>query len=65
MDINGVLQGISTVGFPIVICLLLLWYIKDNSEKHKEETLAFTEALNKNTIVLQKVCDRLNVESEV
>lgn len=65
MNINDGLQAVSTVGFPIVMCLVLLWFIKDNSDKHKEETLEFTEALNKNTLVLQKICDRLDVEREV
>lgn len=64
MDIATVLQAVSSVGFPIVMCLVLLWYIKDISEKHKEETLKFTDALNKNTIVLQKLCDTIGVERE-
>ena len=64
MDFNSVLQAISTVGFPIVMCLVFAWYIKDLNENHKEETGKFTEALNSNTIVLQKLCDTMNVERE-
>lgn len=65
MDFATVLQAIATVGFPIVMCMVLMWYIKDTNDKHKEETKQFTEALNKNTLVLQKLCDNLGVESEV
>ena len=65
MDFSTVLQAIATVGFPIVMCIVLMWYIKDTNDKHKEETKQFTEALNKNTLVLQKLCDKLGVESEV
>lgn len=64
MDFNTVLQAISTVGFPIVMCLIFAWYIKDLNESHKEETEKFTEALNSNTLVLQKLCDAMNVERE-
>lgn len=64
MDLGSVLQAVSTVGFPIVMCLVLIWYIRDINEKHKEETVQFTEALNKNTIVLQKLCDTIGVERE-
>ena len=64
MDFNSVLQAISTVGFPIVMCLVCAWYIKDLNENHKEETEKFTEALNSNTIVLQKLCDTMKVERE-
>lgn len=64
MDFNPVLQAISTVGFPIVMCIIFAWYIKDLNENHKEETEKFTEALNSNTLVLQKLCDAMNVERE-
>lgn len=65
MGISDVVQIISTVGFPIAMCLALLWYIKDITEKHKEETEKFTDALNNNTLVLQKLCDSLGEEREV
>ena len=65
MEFESVLQAITTVGFPIVMCLVLLWYINKMVDSHKEETKAFTDALNKNTTVLERVCDKLNIESEV
>lgn len=64
MDFATIMQAISTIGFPIVMCLVLLWYIADITEKHKSETEQFTEALNKNTIVLQKLCDTIGVNRE-
>ena len=64
MEFESVLQAITTVGFPIVMCLVLLWYINKMVDSHKEETKAFTDALNKNTSVLERVCDKLNIESE-
>lgn len=65
MEFESVLQAITTVGFPIVMCLVLLWYINKMVDSHKEETKAFTDALNKNTTVLERVCDTLNIEKEV
>lgn len=65
MDFQAIIQSIATVGFPIIMCLILMWYIKDTTEKHKDETISFTKALNKNTLVLQKLCDKLGVECEV
>lgn len=64
MDFNVVLQAISVVGFPIVMCIILLWFVKDQNDQHKQETEKFTNALNSNTIVLQKLCDSLGVERE-
>lgn len=62
MDMNAITSAVSSVGFPIVMCLILAWYVKYMSEKHKEETEKFTDALNSNTLVLQKLCDAMDVE---
>ena len=60
--IQMILQAITTVGFPIVMCLCLAWYCMKLAESHKAETDKFTTVLNENTLVLQKLCDMLNVE---
>lgn len=65
MDVGTITQIVSSVGFPITMCIALLWYIKEISDKHKKETEEFTEALNNNTLVLQKLCDTIGVEREV
>lgn len=57
-----ILQAVTTVGFPIVMCLCLAWYYMKLNESHKAETDKFTTALNDNTLILQKLCDILNVE---
>ena len=55
---------ITNLGFPMAVCVMLMWYIKELTSKHQTETKEFTEALNQNTIVLQKLCDKLDVERE-
>ena len=65
MDVGTIAQIVSTVGFPIAMCLALIWCIKEMGDKHKQETEKFTEALNNNTLVLQKLCDTIGVEREV
>lgn len=62
MDINVIIQAITTVGFPIVMCICLAWYCMKLDDSHKAETDKFTTALNENTLILQKLCDILNVE---
>ena len=64
MDFNTLLQAITTVGFPIVMCVALLYEIKDMTSKHQEESKIFSDSMNKNTLVLQKLCDILGVERE-
>lgn len=64
MDMNIIIQAITSVGFPIVMCLMLMWYVREISSKHKEESDKFAEALNSNTLVLQKLCDKLDNDKE-
>ena len=64
MDFNTLLQAITTVGFPIVMCVALLYEIKDMTTTHQEESKIFSDSMNKNTLVLQKLCDVLGVERE-
>lgn len=63
--LTGITTVISTVGFPIAICLILLWYIYKLSEMHKSETKEFTEALNQNTIALQKLSDIISEGKDI
>lgn len=60
--INDLATLISTLGFPIAMCLIMCYYINKINDAHKEETQKFAEALNNNTLVLQKLCDRLDSE---
>lgn len=52
MDITQVMQAIGSLGFPIVACCALFYYLNKEQESHKEEMGAVTEALNRNTDAL-------------
>ena len=58
--LNDLSTLISTLGFPIGMCLIMCYYINKINEAHKEEIDKFAEALNNNTVVLQKLCDKLD-----
>lgn len=60
MDVNTVTTAISTLGFPIVMCGAMFWYMLKEKDSHKEEMNSVTEALNNNTLILQKLCDSLD-----
>lgn len=68
MDPNVVIQMIGSVGFPIVCCGAMAWYVKyitdknreqidSMNEKHQGEMVQITEALNNNTKALQHLSD--------
>lgn len=63
--INDLSTLISTLGFPIGMCLIMCYYINKINDAHKQESDKFAEALNNNTVVLQKLCDKLDSEVDI
>lgn len=68
---NEWISAISTIGFPICACLGLGFYVKYQTDKydqsiremqkeHKDEVTKMTEALNNNTLALQKLIDKID-----
>lgn len=76
VDANGIITLIQSVGFPIVMCGLMAWYVKyitdknreeitQEREAHKQEMSQVITAINNNTIVIEKLIAKLDAESEV
>ncbi len=59
MDVNVVLQAISTVGFPICACGALFWMVNKQDESHKEEINSLRAVLEANTQALTELKDML------
>ena len=55
-DISGIVQIISTVGFPIVMCLILMKYMTSADAKHESEVSRLTDTIDANTKVLTELC---------
>lgn len=62
MNVQDIVTAISTVGFPIVACGACFWYINKSGKEHKEEIDKLSTALNNNTLVMQKLADKLGGE---
>lgn len=56
MDID-VLSAISSVGFPIVACIYLVWYGNKKDERTMEVLNELRKATESNTITIQKLID--------
>lgn len=59
MDIQSVTQMIGALGFPIAACIAMFYQMNKQGEQHKQEMDAVKDALNNNTLVLQKLVDKL------
>lgn len=72
MEISTIVSLISSVGFPIVACVVMGMYVKSQTESHASqidkmqdrydaEIKEITTALNNNTVALTKLCERLEI----
>lgn len=70
MDMSNLLQATTTVGFPIVMCGAMGYFVKYTTDKHREEINKIndthreemqnvTNAVNNNTIALTKLCEKI------
>ena len=55
MDAQAFSQLISSVGFPIVACMIMWKSLQDSTAAHKEEMDGMKESLNQNTLVLSEL----------
>ena len=55
MDYNTILQMVSTIGFPIAMCIYLLFYIKSFDEKYCEQLNNMAKAIENNTLAITKL----------
>lgn len=62
MDLNTVMTAISSLGFPIAMCIAMFWYMTKQTETHKEEVAKMTEALNNNTLALSRLEMKMGVD---
>ena len=64
MDVNMIMQAISTVGFPICACGALFWMVNKQDEQHKAEIAALRSVLEANTQALTELKDMIKYTRE-
>ncbi len=67
---QDIINAITSVGFPIVACCAMGWYVYTSNKRmdarmdsildqHREETQELTKTINNNTVALTKLCDKI------
>ena len=54
-----IVQLITNIGFPIAACIYMALYVRDLNQKHTEEIGKMTEAINNNTLALERLSGKL------
>lgn len=67
MDVTLIMELITTIGFPIALVIVLLWFIfklqaesKERENKLMETVTQFSVKFNEITVALTKVTDTLS-----
>lgn len=57
--IDVVLDIIKSVGFPIAVCIYMIYVNKQQQDHHANESKEMTTAINELKIVIQKLVDKI------
>ena len=60
VDITQISQLVSSLGFPIVMCLILMQYCKDLLEQQKSDNEALRDAINSSTEMVSKLDSKID-----
>lgn len=60
MDVNAIMQLVSTLGFPIVMCGALFWKMNKQDEQHKIEMSNLTNVIVELKIAITSLKDSIN-----
>ena len=58
--VSDISSAISTVGFPIVMCLALFYYIWKCDGANRSQIEKLSDALDNNTSVIAKLLERMD-----
>lgn len=59
MDVTMVTQLIGSLGFPIVCCGALFWYLVKEKDAHKAEMEELRKSVESNTTAINALCQHL------
>lgn len=61
---DAVTTLINNMGFPIAMCLILCYYIREMGINHRKEVDGLSEIIKENTELLKKIANRLAINTE-
>lgn len=64
MDANAIISLIGTLGFPIVMCGALFWYMIKQNELHSTESHEMRNAVNELKLAIVELTDRLRGDDD-
>lgn len=63
MTVNDTISLIQSVGFPVVMCGALFWYMINQTKEHAAELKEMCEAISALHVAITKLTDKLDKEA--
>lgn len=60
MTVNDIITIIQSVGFPVVMCGALFWYMISQTKEHAIESKEMREAISALNVAITKLTDKLD-----
>ena len=57
-------QLVSNLGFPIACVCVMFWQQNEERKNHKAESEKWVEALNRNTIAIERLCAEIGEKND-
>ena len=62
VTVNDIITIIQSVGFPVVMCGALFWYMITQTKEHAAESKEMREAIDALNVAITKLTDKLDKE---
>lgn len=57
--VTTISQLVSNLGFPIACVCVMFWQQNEERKNHVAESEKWVEALNRNTVVIERLCAKM------
>lgn len=59
-EMNTIITAISSVGFPIVVTLIMIYVVYIMNKNHKDETNELRQSIENNTIAITQLVELIH-----
>lgn len=60
MDISSITNVVGSLGFPIVMCVIIFQYLEQEQEAHKEEISSLKDVIAELKVAITSLTERLD-----
>lgn len=59
-----IVNMISTLGFPMTMCVLLSWYVKTIHQAYRDDIKTMQKSIDNNTAMMEKLIYKMDLDED-